>query len=305
MVKMDDTWQEKLRRVYRRLLPVPIRRPIGQFRDWLAARQWAYLAGHRTKVLQDLGGGLQMFLYTDSELSRLIRLENFSATERWFTREFLRPRDVYVDVGANAGLFTLTAAQAVGSSGRVFGFEPSPLMFSRLQENVALNGFRNVSCHQLALSSGEGEAEMAVARDEHDGWSSLAGPRAGAAFKSETVRTSTWARFATENGLVGRVALMKMDVEGWERQVLLGGREVFARADAPVLYVEFTDRAAGGPSCAQLYALLEELGFGLYAVDLERRAVISAPRQAAYADVNLVAAKDPQKVNERLSRTNR
>ena len=77
----------------------------------------------RTFVMR-LQPGLKIRLYGDSELCRLIYLGNFEATERAFLNHFLRPGDVFVDVGANIGLFTLIAAARVGPAGRVVAFEP-------------------------------------------------------------------------------------------------------------------------------------------------------------------------------------
>ena len=59
--------------------------------------------------------GLKIRLYGDSELCRLIYLGSFETAERDFVKRFLRPGDLFVDVGANIGLFTLIAAARVGA----------------------------------------------------------------------------------------------------------------------------------------------------------------------------------------------
>ena len=65
----------------------------------------------------------------------------------------LEEGDVFVDVGANLGYFTLIASDAVGKTGRVFAFEPEPNNFSLLQKNVEVNKCANVCCERKAVST--------------------------------------------------------------------------------------------------------------------------------------------------------
>src|SRR5437879_3937805 len=113
---------------------------------------WKAHFGEQRGFLFQLQPDVQIRLYLDSELCRLVHCIDFESTERKFVNAFLRPGDVFVDVGANIGLFTLVAALRVGSTGRVFAFEPTSETFERLVANVRLNKFTNVSPHRVALS---------------------------------------------------------------------------------------------------------------------------------------------------------
>jgi FkbM family methyltransferase len=62
-----------------------------------------------------------------------------------FLASHLKPGDVFYDLGANIGLFTLIGARCVGPTGKVFSFEPDPEVSARLRRNVARNNFANVS----------------------------------------------------------------------------------------------------------------------------------------------------------------
>src|ERR1041384_4654307 len=110
---------------------------------------WKAHAGEPRSFLSHLQPGVRMRLYLDSELCRLIHCRHFETTEREFLNGFLRSRDVFVDVGANIGLFTLIAARLVGPQGQVGSFEPTPETFARLKDNVQTNGFENVTCEPL------------------------------------------------------------------------------------------------------------------------------------------------------------
>ena len=204
-----------------------------------------------------------MRLYPDDKLSELIYCDDFERQERDFLKAFLRPGDFFVDVGANIGLFTLIAAKYVGDRGRVYAFEPCLKTYRYLLANVRLNGFKNVSPYKAALSDETVERHMTVSLDGYDAWNSLAKPIDGTNFSTETVSCVTWDNFAGEHDLNGRVTMMKIDVEGWENRVLAGGYQNLSRADAPVLQVEFTQRAAesAGSSCTALYEALERFGY--------------------------------------------
>lgn len=236
------------------------------------------------------------------ELSRLIYCEDFEWQERRFLNTFLEPGDIFVDVGANIGLYTVIAAHLVGPAGHVFAFEPSPKTFERLRTNVELNGFANVSCHQLALSHQSGQTLLNVSLDGHDAWNSLARPIAGSTFGVQTITGIQWDAFAREHRLTGQVTMMKIDIEGWETRMLQGACETLARPDAPVLQVEFTDQAcqAAGSSCARVYGMLEEFGYQMFVYDGFLKRLIPEPLRETYPYLNVIAAKRPADVTARL-----
>lgn len=74
----------------------------------------------------------------------------------------LRPGDTFLDIGANYGEIALAAAQRVGPSGAVHAFEPNPRIASLLRQSAAINGFPNLSVHEVALGSHDGEVRLQV-----------------------------------------------------------------------------------------------------------------------------------------------
>jgi FkbM family methyltransferase len=246
-----------------------------------------------------------MRLHFDSELARRIYCDGFEENERHFVSVYLRPGDIFVDAGANIGLFSLIAANRVGASGKVYAFEPSGKTFQRLLENTRINDLSNVQCFQLALSSESGESLFYMSRDGFDAWNSFAHPIEGGFFSKEIVQCETWDRFAHSHGLVGRVAMIKIDVEGWESRVLEGARKSLSREDAPVLLVEFSDKAAesAGFSCKELYQKLNSFGYYMFTYNPLRREFIHEPLRESYPYANLIATKKTQDVYLRLGKT--
>ncbi|HYH83501.1 MAG TPA: FkbM family methyltransferase [Longimicrobium sp.] len=142
----------------------------------------------------------------------------------------VRPGGTVVDVGANHGFFTVLLALLVGEGGRVEALEPNPVVAAALDEVLGRNGVaERVSVHPLALCDrADGTAEFFVAVSEvNDGLSSLlVSPAAlehGVISRDHSiqVRTDTFDAFAGRLGL-GRVDLVKIDVEGAEAMVVRG-----------------------------------------------------------------------------------
>jgi FkbM family methyltransferase len=140
----------------------------------------------------------------------------------------LGPGDTFVDIGANHGYFTLVAASRVGASGRVYAFEPNPPVFRQLAAHVRLNRFADrVLLADTALSDVNGTAALFVSQCVlNSGLSSLQTPagHAGGALSPECavpVRTETFDCWY-ERVKPGRIAVMKIDVEGAEDRVFEG-----------------------------------------------------------------------------------
>ena len=81
---------------------------------------------------------------------------------RWILHT-IRAGDVFVDVGANIGYYTVIAAKIVGDQGHVYAFEPDPTSFAILKANVERNGLANVTLEQKALSNEPGSLRLFLA----------------------------------------------------------------------------------------------------------------------------------------------
>jgi predicted methyltransferase len=83
----------------------------------------------------------------------------------WFIYRLLRPGDVFYDIGANAGYFSLIAAKVIGSSGQVIAFDPVPKNAMTVREQVGLNGLGSrCRVESLAISDTDGAATFLVTR---------------------------------------------------------------------------------------------------------------------------------------------
>jgi FkbM family methyltransferase len=186
----------------------------------------APLYGHAVPVARGAGAGLLLV----AERRSLAWLSGRVEPEvQEVLVEHLPPGATFVDVGASVGFFSLLAGRLVGPEGRVVAFEPQPAAVASIRRNVRLNSFDMVEVLEAIVSSrtaqaalvGIGKATAHVARG---------GDRHGL-----TVRATT-----LDDHFGGRLSppvVVKIDVEGHERDVLTGMRRLLQRS-SPVLLVE-------------------------------------------------------------------
>jgi FkbM family methyltransferase len=174
--------------------------------------------------------GLFLVNRNDVYIGRALELYGeYNEIEADLLHRLVAPGDVVVEAGANIGSHTVGLAKAVGPGGIVHAMEPQPAVFALLASQIALNGLDHVRLHQVGLGASDGE----IALPEID--YGRRGNFGGIALGSGT-RTVPLRRVDT---LVGerKVALIKVDVEGMERDVLIGA-ETIIRRDWPRLYIE-------------------------------------------------------------------
>lgn len=187
--------------------------------------------------------------------------------------EFLRPRlrrgQVCFDVGANLGQVTVHMAAAVGSSGRVYAFEPVPRIMARLECHVRANGLEDVVEYcEGAMSDREGTAvfSMPAAGFGNQGVGSLLGQSIPTPAQDLRVRTITLDGFVESRG-IERIDLMKIDIQGAEPLLLEGGRETLGRL-SPDLIIEVSpdDLRIAGSDSRQLLLTIEAFGYEIYEI---------------------------------------
>ena len=150
---------------------------------------------------------------------------------------YLRPGDVFVDVGANIGYLTAVGASLVGPGGEVHSFEPVPAYHARLRALCDANAGYKIRANAIALGESEGTAEIAQSTDGNIGWNSMVpGMLAGEGHARHKVPVQRLDAYLAERG-VARVALIKVDAEGYELPILRGASGFLesARPRPPIL----------------------------------------------------------------------
>lgn len=215
--------------------------------------------------------GVSFQLAPDDQSSRALYVSStYEPTTLHVLKTLLHPGDVFVDVGANAGLMVLAASRWVGVEGRIYAFEPSTREFARLTDTIARNRLTQTTAVRTALGSRAGSAALRVADATHGGLNTLGDsfPYSGITTeRMEPVDVQTLDEFV-ETHRVSRIAAIKIDVEGSETDVLLGAHRVIER-DRPAVLIEVLGRAleATGSSTEQLEQVLLGRGYLLHRID--------------------------------------
>ena len=237
--------------------------------------------------------GLRVRLFLGNDLSLCLYVGgSFEPNEFVLWRSVLEPGMVFVDCGANDGLHSLFAARRVGDTGRVIAVEPSSREHERLMANLRVNELENVTTARVALGASPGVATLAIAGEGHEVLNTIgvrvSNPNVEAA-RHERVDVRTLDDLVSTLGL-GRVDVIKLDVEGSELHVLEGARSVIAR-HRPLLLLEVEEErlASQGTTKDLLLNAIAGLGYRLHVFDAVT-GQLRPPRRADEPDGNAVAS---------------
>jgi len=250
--------------------------------------QWDQLFIENDTFQFMLNGKVKINLYKDSILSNLI-FRGFEKEETEFISTYVKKGDIVIDIGANIGLYTLLAAKKTGKTGKVISFEPTPEIFFRLEENIKGNNFTNIDSRNIGLSHKKDNLIFFVSNNGYDAWNSLAPSKDSKLQNRIKIDVSTLDIELKEVDK-SKITFVKLDVEGWEKFVILGGTEFFTNY-SPLVMVEFTEKNTlnAGYHVHELYDIMIDLGYKWYRI--ENRVLISEEKKINYPYVNLFAKK--------------
>jgi FkbM family methyltransferase len=192
----------------------------------------------------------------------------------------LEPGATFIDVGANWGYFTLIAASAIGPSGRVISLEPDPRLLPILRENLAENGFDNVTALALAAHETDGEAALVGYREGEGNFGVSRLAPAASSERSFAVKTRTLDSLLRELR-IPNVDLLKMDIEGGEGFALRGLARSLASGVVRRVLVELhpDHLAAHGETVESAVQPLVDAGLDPWVVDHSPAAYRGAMKQ--------------------------
>jgi FkbM family methyltransferase len=157
----------------------------------------------------------------------------------WVCAQILRPGDVVLDIGANIGLISLTAAAIVGESGTVHSFEPQPDLADLIRRSARANGFDHLHVHCLALGSRDGAFELFVP-DSNAGSASIVRRGHSGPGRSIPVHVSHAGQYL-EGLNLPQIRLIKLDVEGYEQFIVKSSRDFLRRNEPNAILFELND----------------------------------------------------------------
>ncbi len=173
----------------------------------------------------------------------------------------LKPGQTFIDVGGNKGDFSLLAAKITGNKGTVLTFEPEPENCHWFEKSARLNHYDSIRLFELALSDTEGKAQLYLG--EKSGWHSLVSAQGTTSNSTIEVDKRTLDAILDENE-VNQVDMIKIDVEGAEKEVLAGAEQTLKNNPDLILLLDLHPHM--GVDVPAICDYLSNIGFGIYSM---------------------------------------
>jgi len=210
-----------------------------------------------------------------------------------FLLHFLREEDLFVDIGANIGSYTVLAAAHVGAD--VIAIEPVPDTFKKLKANISVNSIhKKVNPLNIALGAVKGEVRFTTDLDTVNHVATQQDRN------TQLVPIDLLDELLIDSDK--KPSLIKVDVEGFELEVVKGGLKTLDNKQVKALIMELNGSGKRyGISESEIVDILESKGFKSYSYDCKLR-VLSEVSNVGY--LNTIFIKDFEFVNQRIQSAN-
>jgi FkbM family methyltransferase len=201
-----------------------------------------------------------------------------------FLASYLKEGDTVIDVGANIGRTTLAAAFAVGDRGKVIAVEPNPKVYQYLIGNVTLNRTKNVQAFNIAVGNIIGAVFLSDIK--WDDMNEITTETQKDCITVSVNRLDQLIKAAQE------IALLKIDVEGYEKFVLEGAGKLLDLTNC--IYFEAYEKHFNkyDYGWTDLFDFLGSKGFSVFNISFRKETLSTVPRDYwAYRCENLVAIR--------------
>lgn len=205
-----------------------------------------------------------------------------------FLLHFLRPNDLFIDIGANVGVYTLLASAEIKAN--TIAIEPIPATFKNLNDNILINQIQErVQALNIGLGSQHGKIKFTKAFDTVN--------HVATEFETDTIEVD----ISTLDSVLQREqtpALIKIDVEGFETEVLKGGKRVLSNPSLKAIIIELNGSGDRYGYDEQLiHQNLLSFGFKTYKYNPVTRELISTK---SFGIANTIYLRDEHFVFDRV-----
>ncbi len=207
-----------------------------------------------------------------------------------FVKNIVKSGDKIIDVGAHWGVFSVLFGKLVGEYGKVYAFEASRKNFKILKKNICINKLsQTVKPYNLAIGNEEKKVNLAIA-DTSSGHNSIYDKHLKGIKKYETISQTTIDKFTEENSIKS-IDLLKIDVEGYEYNVLKGAEETIKRSKDMWLFVEFSPNFISKELAINMLEFLKKYFRKVYIADKKRKIV----KKSSWEDIIKLIERKEQK----------
>jgi FkbM family methyltransferase len=228
------------------------------------ALRWPLRLIPKRAELRVLQGSLRGKSWIAGSFNHGCWLGSYEYDKRRLFEQTVREATTVFDIGAHVGFYTLLGSVLVGPGGRVYAFEPLPRNLWYLREHIRINGIKNATVVEVAVSDRTGQATFDIRPSNSMGHLATDGDL--------EVRTVTLDDFVYSDG--GPVPdYLKVDVEGSELGVLAGAESLLRRRH-PIIFLA-THGSAVNEECCRF---LRSLAYDLRPIGGQANEIIASPR---------------------------
>jgi len=249
-----------------RLLKFILRRKLfkGQFRIFMALFQRNLLSGVLA-IAKPISGNFRINLDTNNFIDAAIYFTgDYEPYLKKQYKQLIHAGDYVLDIGANIGFHTMYFAELCGKEGRVFAFEPIQFNYDALLKNLSLNKFSQI--HPVHAALGNENKEMEIHIDP-----SAKNPGAYNLLtegKKNTIITCLKGDDYLDNLSLPKINFIKIDVEGYEYEVLKGLKKNIVRYRPTIIFeYDRNYQLKMNEDAGLIFDFFNELNYSFYAVD--------------------------------------
>jgi FkbM family methyltransferase len=237
---------------------------FGVYLDRLKYQVIKFQNRKREQIIVDINNRYKMFLDLNDkgicqELSIYKTREVFSTG---FIQEIITEDMTIIDIGANIGYYALLESQ-LSSKGHVYAIEPVPKNYNLLTKNIALNDCKNISVYNLAIGNSTGFLDMYIY--DKCNWSSFTDSIKGNIIDTIPVHTTTLDKFI-ESNVPDHPHFIRMDVEGYEYEILKGSLATLKTAAPLILCIELHPHLMSQEKVIECITILKRNNFRVKAI---------------------------------------
>jgi FkbM family methyltransferase len=213
--------------------------------------------------------------------------------EMLFLLHFLRSNDLWIDIGANSGSYTILGSKVIGAE--TISVEPSPVAISRLKSNVQLNEVNSlVKILPFALGAKKATVKLT---SNLDTMNHIFSESENLPSKNPIIEVE---QFRLDDIMGDRYpSLIKIDVEGYENDVIVGGIRTLQNLTLKAVICETLENISSRtPDRSQVFAILESFGFRAYTYDGLKRELVQSDN---WTIQNTIFVRDFEYVNNRIA----
>jgi len=207
---------------------------------------YAYLGNNRAVAVTDYGCRILIDTRNKQHL-KIISHGVYEKAVGWAINQYLKPGEVFVDVGANIGFFTLMACKIVGPKGKVFAFEPNPVIYDMMDTSVFANSFgKRCVTRNIGIFNKEGNLDLTWDDANHGGGRLVTHDQTHIEKNMATVKLKKLDDILSRNEKP--VSVIKIDTEGCEPYVLEGAEKTLKNNPNCTVIAEWSPRFVKGRS---------------------------------------------------------